>query len=137
MNRHVNSLPLILAFVVTLSGAALAQTTASRSEIKARMKARYPELVKLKEKGNIGETHLGFVAAVTAKDSANKVIAKIVKDENADRQQLYQLIAKGAKSTVEEVGKTNAARIFDKAGNEEFFKGKDGKWRKKKGLRKK
>jgi len=98
----------------------------------ARMEERYSELKKLKKVGNVGETNMGFVKAVTEKYAKDKNIQKILSAENADREKLYRIIANQSKTSVEVVAKNNALRIFEKANDQEYFEGKDGKWRQKK-----
>ena len=60
---------------------------------------------------------------------------KLADEENADRKQLYTIIAGDTKTTAEAVGKQNALRIFEKAESSEYFKGEDGKWKQKKDLK--
>jgi len=105
---------------------------AQRDDIKASMKERYPLLTKMKEAGKIGETHLGFVEATSPENAKDAKVQEVVNGENGDRQHLYQIIAKDTDTTPELVGKNNALRIFKKAGEDELFKGADGKWRAKK-----
>lgn len=122
--------------LIILGGISTALTADSKDDIKARAKKRYPELKKLKEAGKIGETYLGFVEPFTKKAAKIEQVKKIVLAENADREKLYAIIAKEMKTSVEVVAKNNAIRIFKKAGDEEYFKGKDGKWRQKKSMKK-
>lgn len=103
----------------------------------ARMEERYSELKKLKKVGTVGETNLGYVEVVTEKYAKDKDIQKILAAENADREELYRIIANQSKTSVEVVAKNNALRIFEKANDEEYFEGKDGKWRQKKKMKKK
>jgi uncharacterized protein YdbL (DUF1318 family) len=99
------------------------------------MKDRYPALTKAKAEGQIGETAEGLVEIVSEKDAKNQIIKKLADDENADRKQLYAIIAGDTKTTAETVGKQNALRIFEKAESGEYFKGADGKWKQKKDLK--
>ena len=107
----------------------------AKEQIRGRMKERYPALVKAKSEGKIGETAPGLVEIIAEKDAKNETLKKLVEAENADRKQLYEMIAKDTKTSPEVVGKQNALRIFEKAEGDENFKGEDGKWRQKKDLK--
>lgn len=131
MNIRVSLMALLLVFV----GSSVAYAQDSKEEIRARMKERYPQLKELKEKGKVGETHLGWVEVVDAKYKEDDAIKKIISGENADREMLYKMIAKNTDATPEEVGKQNAFRIFKKAKEGEYFKGEDDKWRQKKDVK--
>ena len=107
----------VLLIILFSSLSALADT--ETSDIKKRMKERYPLITDLKKMGKIGETHLGYVEAVDAKDEKDVAIQKILNEENNDRKQLYRLIASRTDTKPRLVGKQNAFRIFSKAGDEE------------------
>ena len=101
---------------------------ARREELRERFESRYREIQRLKAEGLIGETVEGYVEAVgDAEDDARELIA----DENADRRELYALIADDEKTTPEKVAERNAARNFQKAKSGEYLKGRDGKWKRK------
>jgi uncharacterized protein YdbL (DUF1318 family) len=98
-------------------------------ELQARFKQRFAQLKELKKAGVIGETAPGKVEAVKGKlEDENK---KVVAEENADRTELYELIAKKEGATPAAVAERNAIRNFQKAAAGEYLKGKDGQWRKK------
>jgi uncharacterized protein YdbL (DUF1318 family) len=99
--------------------------------IKERMKARLPEIIKLKAQGIIGEDNKGFLAFVDSKQ-AKKEDKKIVDAENADRQKVYAAIAKQQKTTAELVGKLRAKQIAQKAAKGYFIQNAKGEWVKKK-----
>jgi len=115
-----------------LASALTAQADGSTEEkmkaLQKRFADRYAQLVDLKSAGKIGETFSGFVDWVKDDDSAS---AKLIKDENTDRQTLYQIIAEKEKTTAKLVGERNARRNFDKAKPGEYLKGKDGNWTQK------
>jgi uncharacterized protein len=102
-----------------------------QEELRERFKNRLPQLREAKSAGNIGETFGGFVEAVEGK-SIDEKIKKVVEEENADRRELYKLIAEKEKTTEQKVAERNAFRNFEKAESGEMLKDKDGKWRKKK-----
>jgi uncharacterized protein YdbL (DUF1318 family) len=122
----------MLALFVNLN-AALPQD--AKEQIRGRMKERYPALLKAKTEGKIGETVAGLVEIISEKDAKIETLKKLADDENADRKQLYAIIAGDTKTTPEAVGKQNALRLFEKAEGGEFFKGEDGKWKQKKDLK--
>ena len=105
--------------------------------LKKKMEKRIDDIQKHKDAGKVGETHEGYLEAVKEDDlKKDKALKKLIEAENADRKNAYGMIAKRLstkekKMTVKAVG-NNAVKIkFDKAGDKEYFKGKDGKWRTK------
>lgn len=134
MKQSLSFVRLLIAILIILIVASMALAGDNKDDIKTRAKKRYSQLKKLKKAKLIGETHLGTVKPVTEKAAKDELVKKIVAAENADRQELYAIIAKEMKTTAKAVAKNNAHRIFKKAGMEEYFKGKDGKWRKKKDM---
>jgi uncharacterized protein YdbL (DUF1318 family) len=107
----------------------------SRDDIKKRMKQRYPMITEMKEKGKIGETHLGYIDLINPEAKKDSVVLAILRDENTDRELLYNLIAEQTETNPELVGRQNAFRIFQKAGDDEYFKAADGQWRRKKDMK--
>ena len=130
-------MPFVSYILVLLIGTPSAMAWDTKGQIKNRMKKRYPEIQELKKSVKIGETYLGLVRPVNDKDAKNKGIMEIVTAENSDREMLYEIIAKQNKTTPETVAKTNAHRIFEKAGSDVYFMTKDENWHKKKDLMKK
>ena len=125
---------LSLALVV-FAGNVVAADGLTKAEIKERMKNRYPDLARLKEQQKIGETYQGLVESVAKKDGQDGDIARIINEENADRSTLYPLVAGQTGTTAAAVAVINAQRVFQKAGPLEYFKDKDGVWRKKKDIK--
>jgi uncharacterized protein YdbL (DUF1318 family) len=128
------SLKTVLAtmfFALLTAPFALAQDGKNDPELVAlrkRFEERYAQIHSLKAKGVIGETYEGYVGFVKDKDES---AASLVNDENADRKQLYELIAKKENTTPEKVAERNAKRNFEKAKPGEFLKNPDGTWQKK------
>jgi uncharacterized protein len=123
------------SFVASLLALALlpwasAGAASREDELKERFKERFPQLASLKQSGAIGETYEGYVEIVDKK-SADKDAEKLVDEENKDRKELYDLIAKKEGVTREKVAERNAKRNFEKAKPGEYLKGTDGKWKKK------
>jgi uncharacterized protein YdbL (DUF1318 family) len=123
-------------FCLTLALTAVAQDD-EITKLKARFKARYPTLKKLKDAGKVGETTAAKVEAVKAayleeKAAGEKTVKTFLAEENKDRQRLYILMAKQAETTPEKVVERNAKRNFSKADPNHYLKLKSGKWLKKK-----
>src|SRR5436190_20287209 len=80
------------------------------AELQAKFKERFAEIEKLKASGAIGETWDGWLAAV--KGNLDVVGQKLIDAENADRKELYQIIAEKEKTTADLVGQRNAQRSY-------------------------
>ena len=132
MNRHVFGITLWLAMLVGwLTGAAALAEDRTLEQINASFRARYPKLLELKHAGKIGEIAGGFVDAVKPEYLEDAAVKKVIDEENADRRELYKLMAKEQGTSTENVAKVNTQRKFDKAGSGEYLKGADGVWRQK------
>ena len=102
----------------------------TKEELQKRFKERDPKLDELKQAGTIGETYQGYVELVDEK-SKDKDAKAIVDEENADRKELYKVIADKEGTSADVVAERNAKRVFEKAKPGEYLKGADGKWKKK------
>lgn len=100
-------------------------------ELKERFKSRVDALRDARAAGTVGETFGGFTEAVEGKSLDDK-LKKVVEEENADRKELYKLIADKEKTSEEKVAERNGQRNFQRAKSGEYLKDKDGKWKKKK-----
>jgi uncharacterized protein YdbL (DUF1318 family) len=94
----------------------------------AKIKARDPQIAALKKDGRVGENAQGLVEAVKAVD---KDAAKVIADENADRETFFGLYATKTNDKVEVVRKNFAVFRFKKAADDEYFKGANGEWKTK------
>lgn len=120
------SIALIVAAIALLQATvALADPM---QDLQQRFKERYPQIQQLKTSGKIGETSQGFVDWVK---SVDEQFTQLVSTENADRAELYRLIAQKEQTTPDIVGQRNAKRNFDRAKPGEFLKGPDGAWSRK------
>lgn len=97
-------------------------------ELRERFAERYPELVKAKREGVIGETWSGGVAVVRDADEERQ---KLVREENADRKRLYEIIAEREDTTPELVGRRNARRNFQRAEEGDYLRDENGNWYRK------
>ncbi len=119
--------------VLALAGAAEPQAARAdrQDELQERFKDRLPDVRDAKADGKIGETTEGVLEAVEGKD-LDADVRKVVDEENADRRELYKLIAEKEKTSPDKVAERNAARNFQKAKSGEYLKTREGKWKKKK-----
>src|SRR5688500_12870044 len=121
-----------LAMVLGAAAAVLAAATPARAdrldELKGRFEGRYQELRRYKDEGKVGETMAGFVEAVS---DADDKLRKFLAEENADRRELYALIAEKEKTTAEKVAERNAARNYERAKSGDYLKNREGQWRRK------
>ena len=115
--------------IVLMLGAAAAQAADDLKMLQERMRARYPQLLRLKADGKVGETWSGYVEAV--KPEFRDEAGGLIEAENDDRRALYRLMAKEEGLSPEEVAKNNAVRNFQKARKGEYLKGPDGQWKQK------
>ena len=118
-----------LALLAAVPNAARADR---ESDLQERFKKRLPELREAKAAGKVGETREGVVDFVDAKFRDEKPVATLADEENADRRELYKLIAEKEKTTEAKVAERAAARNYEKARSGEYLKDKDGQWKRKK-----
>ena len=78
------------------------------NDAKSRSRARRSQIEALVDGGKAVELETGFLELTDASSAAD---AQLVKDENADRRQGFEAIAKERGKTPEEVGRT-AAKII-------------------------
>lgn len=97
-------------------------------DLKARFEQRFPQIVKLKDAGLVGETADGLLDFVKPGDAAAQ---QLVQAENADRTELYKRLAAKDGTTPEKVATLSGQRHFDKAKPGDWLKGPDGKWKQK------
>ena len=107
-----------------LSGLIFTSAVLAGDNVKARMEARLPEIVRLKSQGQVGENNHGYLEARGA-DAAGMAL---VKDENQDRKLVYQAIAAKTGSTPEQVGQRAAAKRVQVAGAGEWLQSPSGDW---------
>jgi len=115
------------AIVVTASATAWAD---KKADLQEKFKKRLADITELKRDGKIGETFEGWLEAVK-KDTLVEKQQKLVDEENADRKELYQLIADEEKTTADLVGQRNANRNYKNGKKGEWFKLKSGDWKQK------
>lgn len=133
----ISLMALVLFSVVNMAYAAadLEVNTPEIVAVKASMQKRHAQLAPFYNQGAVGLTHNGQVAVKDAKAAALKdrgLIKRLVAAENADRNKLYQAIAKanGHPEWQADIQKTFAVRWINKAKAGWFYQ-KSGQWVKK------
>jgi uncharacterized protein YdbL (DUF1318 family) len=129
MNRR-SFLFVILSLVLTalLPGRIALGADKRLEDLHEKFRGRYPQIRELKQAGTVGETADGYLDFVKGKKGD---AAKLVSEENADRKELYKIIAEKESTTPELVGQRAAKRNFEKAEKGEYLKSADGKWTQK------
>ena len=128
MNMHRTFILIALAAVMFIAGAAVALDR--KSDLQERFKKRFRDIAELKQDGAIGETWEGYLQAVKGKKLAGRD-KDVVEDENADRKQLYKIIAEEEGATLEKVAERNAQRHLRGLKRGHWFLLKSGEWRQK------
>jgi uncharacterized protein YdbL (DUF1318 family) len=95
--------------------------------IKQRMEARISALDALKSSGAVGENNQGLVEVREAQGDAAAVVAA----ENADRQAVYEAIARKTGSSAAAVGGARAKQIAAGSKSGVWVQKEDGSWAKK------
>ena len=125
--RYGRATGIFFCVFLLLSSILLGSAYAGSNAIKARMRARLPEIGALKAQGIVGEDSKGYLAFVGGK----KAKAGLVKAENNDRQAVYSAIARQQKTTPALVGKRRARQIAAKAHSGAWLQDEGGRWYKK------
>ncbi|MBE7444210.1 MAG: YdbL family protein [Planctomycetia bacterium] len=114
---------LIITFIAGFFTCALS-LAADINAVKANMEKRLPLVVELKSKGIVGEDNNGYLQFVGGKREKEAT----VEAENQDRKEVYQVIAKKERVSVEQVGQRRALQIINKARKGEWLQDPNGKW---------
>ena len=101
-----------------------------KAELQARFRERDGALDAAKRDGKIGETTEGLIDFVRGGDDAK--LRRLVDDENKDRRELYEIIAKETGATAAVVAEQNARRNYQRARAGEYLKTATGEWKQKK-----
>jgi uncharacterized protein YdbL (DUF1318 family) len=120
----------ILLIVPALLFAAIPALADRKADLQAKFRERLAAVDKLKHAGSVGETFDGWLAAVKDQ-SLDDAAKKLVADENADRKELYQIIADEEKTSADTVGKRNALRNYKNGKAGDWFKLESGEWKQK------
>ncbi len=93
-----------------------------------RMRERQPAVDEMKLAGAVGETNRGFLEAREDLDDAREALLRA---ENADRREVYAMIARRTNSSAEEVGQQRAIRIAQQAREGVWLQDARGQWYRK------
>ena len=118
-----------VAALISMWAASLALSVAqaaSLQELQQRFQQRYPQLLQVKTAGKVGETFQGYVEATRPEFTNDPAVAGIVNAENADRVELYRIMAAQVGATPESVAQRNAVRNFSTARPGEWLKYPNG-----------
>ncbi len=118
-----------LLTVVLLAVTAQASYADAKQDVLDRMKARLPQLTQAKDNGQVGEVWNGYVEVVKSEDQGTA--GNLVAAENADRTQLFSIIAKETGATPDAVAAQFAKEAFSRASRGHWLKGRDNVWRQK------
>jgi uncharacterized protein YdbL (DUF1318 family) len=103
----------------------------SLADVQGRMRARIPEIARLKQEHVIGENREGFLAVVNPPEGDEEQVKRVhhlVEAENADRRKVYAAIAAKTNTPVQQVGRQRARIIYDRAAPGVLLEGPDGRW---------
>jgi uncharacterized protein YdbL (DUF1318 family) len=125
----VTVLALVLAAWAAPVPTARAAANDRKAQLQERFKDRYADLQKLLSAGKVGETPAGTVEAVGG--GLDQAARKTVDAENADRAELYQILAKEIGTTAEKVAHINGARRIKELRSGQYYKDDEGRWQKK------
>ncbi|MCU0287492.1 MAG: YdbL family protein [Acidobacteria bacterium] len=102
--------------------------TAEDAALKARFLQRKPAVDALKNQEKLGENNVG---KLVVRGQLNPNENEMVNAENADRETVYQEIARELNISSQEVGKRRALKIAELAGPGHWLQHPDGHWYKK------
>jgi hypothetical protein len=126
----VKALMVLVTSLAVLGIAGPAQA-AKKDDLQKRFKERLADIDQIKTAAKIGETWEGWVETLENAKLTEKQ-QKLVDAENADRKELYGILADEQKITAEKVGQINGQRNYKNLQKGEWFKLKTGKWIQKK-----
>lgn len=115
----------LFAIVLVMSVSAFAENAV---DIRHRMEQRLPQIDALKAQEIVGETNRGYL---DERKPGGADAAKIVADENRDREAVYAYIAKQTGSDAETVGRARAKQIAAASRAGVWVQDESGHWSKK------
>jgi uncharacterized protein YdbL (DUF1318 family) len=124
---------ILFAFATALPAAAIPQARESQKAVEARLEQRYPQILAAKKQDKIGETWQGWIEIMDPAKHSDAQLKALVEQENADREELYKIIAAettedGVKVSAVRVGERSGQRNFRRAKSTEYFKTREGVW---------
>lgn len=107
---------------------ALLTCVSLQAGIKERLAERLPTINKLKEALVVGEDNKGYLSV---KGKISDVDQKTVDAENADRKEIYEMLASKTGASIEKVQTRRAEQIAQKSKKGIWLQKADGSWYKK------
>ena len=101
-------------------------------DVQDRFKTRAAEIAELKDKATVGESIEAHLLAIDeAKAKKDAKLTKLLKDENDDRDKLFELLAKKNRTAKKKVMMQFVVFRYGRAKPDHMFRGQDKKWTKK------
>lgn len=100
----------LIAPLLFLLGLLMTANVQAQADLKARFEARLPQIDQMKKELVVGENNKGYLEARGSLSSAQKTLMNA---ENADRKTLYGMLASKREVSIDVVGKTRAAQIYE------------------------
>ncbi len=126
MNMKLLTLMLLLSLFVSAPGYTAQEQ--GPETIRKRMEANLPKIDKLKKAGVVGETNKGYLEAREPLDKPGKELLKV---ENADRKSIYELLARRAKTKLEQIERARAELIRKRSATGIWLQDAEGEWYRK------
>ncbi|MEQ9824725.1 MAG: YdbL family protein [Puniceicoccaceae bacterium] len=104
---------------------AVSVSAQSAAELKDRMAARLPAIDQMKSEQLVGENNQAYLTALAP---LNEAQAKIVQDENADRTQVYTMLARQTGASLERVQSRRAEQLRELARPGTRYQTVEGQW---------
>ena len=118
----------LLLFFVVLGVGTVAIRAEDLAVVRARIEKRVESVVRFKARHAAGENNRGFLEMREALSGEEQ---RILSDENTDRRLVYAAIAAQNKISVDEVGRTRAAKLAAEAKRGEWIQEPGGMWKQK------
>lgn len=118
----------IITCLAALCFACTAAVAQNGSDVRRRMEQRLGQLDQLKAQGVVGENNQGFVEI---REGGNAQAQSLVSAENADREQVYAMIAKQTGASADSVGRARAKQIAANSRSGVWIQDESGRWHRK------
>ena len=119
----------IFSCLAAVCVAAVVVHAESSADIRRRMEQRLGAIDALKAQEAVGENNRGLLEVPPSGKSGNA--AKVIAEENRDREAVYALIAKDTGATADAVGRARARQIANGSSAGVWIQDEAGKWKKK------
>jgi uncharacterized protein YdbL (DUF1318 family) len=117
-----------LLSILLIALSALALHGQDMNTVRARMNDRLPQVVQMLRNEAVGENNQGLL---TVRGNVSEDEAKVVAAENADRTELYSLLAKREGLKPEEVARAQARQLAKLSAKGFWIQDEEGEWSRK------